>query len=184
MPEYHGSAPLARAHAVDRTADTEIRVEDAWVMNWQAASSIIAAVALLVSASVFVIQLRDRHQIRNASKREQAELVAGWVARNPKTQSASLHVRNGSNMPIYDVVFVVRTADDLDADLELIPLIPPDTVWSWPAPHLDDDAPRLRVLLTFRDTRGNAWRRGPQGHLTQARRPIDNQAEIDRSRPG
>lgn len=102
-------------------------------INWAAVSSIATAAALLVSSAVFRVQLVDRRRLRADQDRAQAEQVAGWLTFDREEKSWTAHVLNGSTQPVYDVLYVVRDAGDSDAAMpEIIPVIPPETTWSWP----------------------------------------------------
>ena len=104
-------------------------------VDWQLVSSVATAGALLISAGVFRIQLIDRRRLRADQARAQAEQVAGWLTFDREERSWTAHVKNGSTQPIYDVLYVVRDLNKEDTDAampEFIPVIPPETTWSWP----------------------------------------------------
>ncbi|MDQ4033958.1 MAG: hypothetical protein M3332_17640 [Actinomycetota bacterium] len=116
-------------------------------VNWTAVSSIIAVLALLVSSAVFRVHLTDRRRARADQERAQAEQVAGWLTVDREKKTWTAHARNGSTQPVYDVVYVVRDNEfDTDAAMpEFIPVIPPETTWSWSpglfGPEAFDGAP-------------------------------------------
>lgn len=103
-------------------------------VDWQVVSSVATAGALLVSASVFRVQLIDRRRLRADQNRAQAEQVSGWLTFDREERTWIAHVLNGSIQPVYDVLYVVRDLNNADtdaADPEIIPVIPPETAYSW-----------------------------------------------------
>jgi len=103
-------------------------------VDWQVVSSVATAGALLVSAGVFRIQLVDRRRLRADQARAQAEQVAGWLTFDREKRSWTAYVKNGSTQPVYDVAYIVRDLNNEDTDAampEFIPVIPPETTWSW-----------------------------------------------------
>lgn len=137
-------------------------------VDWQVVSSIATAGALLVSAGVFRIQLIDRRRLRADQARTQAEHVAGWLTVDRKEGSWTAHVKNGSPQPIYDVVYTARELNDEDTDAavpEFIPVVPPDTIWSWEPTFLGpeffgdteemEDIPESAALYTLYGSDGS-----------------------------
>jgi hypothetical protein len=156
------------------------------VVDWAAVSSIATAAALLVSAAVFRVQLTDRWRLRADQARAQAEQVSGWLTVDREEKLWTAHLRNGSTQPVYDVLYVVHDGCEGDAAMpEFIPVLPPETTWSWAldlwADPKDDSDPRASHVnacpyMTFRDGRERTWQRDVHGRLTQipAGRPIDH----------
>jgi hypothetical protein len=140
----------------------------------------IALLALVVSVAAYRFNVRDRRHAWKAQERAQAEEVAGWLVREMcqehKEMEWKAYVRNSSKSPVYDVLYVIRDSQDLDAAMpEMIPLVPPDTTWGFfPTWFGDQPEGNPRVYMTFRDKRGEAWQRDTHGRLTPFRRNVDN----------
>lgn len=145
----------------------------------------IALLALLVSVASYRLNLRDKRYAWEDQERNQAEEVAGWLAREMCEEHSEMewkaYVRNGSKSPVYDVLYVIHDRADLDAAIpELIPVIPPDTTWDFfPTWFGGPPEGNPRVYMTFRDKRGNAWQRDTHGRLTPTRRPVDSAPPTD-----
>lgn len=152
-------------------------------IDWTAVSSTATAAALLVSAAVFRVQLADRRRIRRSEDRAQAEQVSGWLTVDRETGQWTAHLRNASTQPVYDMLYVVHDGYEGDAAFpEFIPVVPPETTWSWWPTFIGDprdveDDPLLTVnarpYMTFRDGRSLSWQRDVHGRISPTRRPVD-----------
>ncbi len=152
------------------------------MINWAAISSIAITLTLIVNSAVFVVQLADRRKIRAHQDRTQAEQVSGWLTLDPEEKIWTAYVRNGSTQPVYDVVYVVRDSDDLDAAMpEFIPIVPPKTTWDWSPGFFGEPNGNVnpRAYMTFRDGHEISWQRDSHGRLTRATRPVDNAPPAD-----
>jgi hypothetical protein len=151
----------------------------------QAVTWAIALLALVVSGATYRLNVRDKRYAWKGQEQEQAEEVAGWLAREMCEEHAEMewkaYLRNSSRSPVYDVLYVVHDSQDLDAAMpEMIPLIPPDTTWDFfPTWFGDQPEGNPQVYMTFRDKRGKAWQRDTHGRLTPFRRNIDNAPPAD-----
>ena len=89
--------------------------------------------------------------------------------------------RNSSKSPVYDVLYVIRDSQDLDAAMpEMIPVLPPDITWDFFPTWFGNQPERNpRVYMTFRDKRGMAWQRDTHGRLTPFRRNVDDAPPAD-----
>ncbi|WP_433308327.1 hypothetical protein ACQP0U_17545 [Micromonospora sp. CA-269861] len=139
-----------------------------------------------MSIATYRLNLRDKRYAWEDQARSQAEEVAGWLAREMCNEHQEVewkaYVRNGSKSPVYDVLYVTRDREDLDASMpEFISLLPPDTTWDFfPTWFGDQPEGNPRVYMTFRDKRGNAWQRDTHGRLTPTRRPVDHAPPANR----
>ena len=151
----------------------------------QVVTSAIALLALVVSVATYRLNVRDRRHAWEAQEWAQAEEVAGWLVRERCEEHEEMewkaYVRNSSNSPVYDVLFVIHDSQDLDAAMpEMIPLIPPDTTWDFfPTWFGNQPEGNPRVYMTFRDKRGKAWQRDTHGRLTRIQRNVDNVPPAD-----
>jgi hypothetical protein len=133
-----------------------------------------------VSLATYRLNVRDKRRAWDDQARSQAEQVAGWLTRERCEQHDQMegkaHVRNGSKLPVYDVVYVVRDRQDLDAAMpEFIPMVPPETTWDFfPTWFGDDPEGNPKVYMTSRDGRDSSWQRDSHGRLSPTRRPVDN----------
>lgn len=102
----------------------------------------------------------DRTKGQDRSERDQASKVVFWIARKDAAgpnQEFRLHVRNGSDLPIYDVAMNPNHMGNL----------------SWPAIGPQESLPESRsaevasMKLNFRDAAGIRWQRDLKGTLTK-----------------
>ncbi len=93
----------------------------------QAVTWVIALVALVVALATYRLNVRDKRRSWDEQRRSQAEQVAGWLTREMCDEHERMewkaHVRNGSELPVYDFVYVIRH-QELDAAMpEFIPMV-------------------------------------------------------------
>jgi hypothetical protein len=172
---------VKRGHRLRCAPDTHERIKYLQLVDIsQVVTWAIALLALVVSVASYRLNVRDRRNGWEAQERAQAEEVAGWFVREMceehKEMEWKAYVRNSSKSPVYDVLYVIHDAEDLDAAMpEMIPLIPPDTTWDFPPAWFGDQPEgNPRVYMTFRDKRGKAWQRDTHGRLTRTQRNVDD----------
>lgn len=178
------------------TPDTELAQ---WIPAIAAVATLLAAIVAAVYASgAFRVEWRREQRLLDDAERSQAVTFAAWGTPGGVSSSrdqdgnityafegAVIQLRNGSDLPIYDVLFLARVYS-ADAGLEavemstreenLVDLVPPQQTTQLVtsrrivvvAPVHHGTAPRepvmtLRVAVQFRDTAGTYWRRHANG---------------------
>lgn len=150
--------------------------------DWIAA--IGTAGAFAAGGVLLVKELRVQRARDEDSRRAQASKVTAWAGESvssvttpggPTRRRVRTHirVRNASDQPVYSCGVTIHTG--LDFEPAYVPgLVPPDTKlegavdWDLPdeaGPYLSSPGGEAQVTLTFRDSSGRMWKRGPEGIL-------------------
>jgi hypothetical protein len=167
--------------------------------DWATWVQSIVTVGALVAAVIAAIEARrvyeresarderaaeDRRARAEANRRAQADKVAGWyglytpavegaVTTEHPTYEWCAFVKNGSDLPIYDVdiayFFVVPGAPPgnspgLRSISERILVVPPQEMLRQSGP---ENQPNYAVAIKFRDTAGVRWSRDINGELAE-----------------
>lgn len=127
-----------------------------WADQWQAWGSIGA---LLLALALALVQALRWWSVQ---RREQADLVSGWLGRDTQGHMA-IHVRNGSHAAIHSVG--VQVPGDGGSLPWLI--IPPETTMTLPSQEENAFTPSP-IGFTFTDAGGRGWRRHHDGRLRRA----------------
>lgn len=151
------------------------------VPDWANAGASAAALggavwAARIAGRALGLERRRQTLAEERDEAAQASAVAVWVT-DPSTRTWSAVLRNGSQLPVYDVEVTfqpsVRTDDDLGIATARIHTVGPGDVdipypqqFQWPGgnptTNLVDD---LRLSLTFTDAAGVPWSRDENGRL-------------------
>jgi hypothetical protein len=119
-------------------------------------------------------QLREAERAAD-ERRAQASQISAWVEahRRPDgTREVAFHIRNASDMPIYEVELPLPTRPQEEPAEEFIGLVPPGQTTSRPAPagwqrsYVEPEP----VQIEFLDSAGRRWTRDEQGALTRGSR--------------
>jgi hypothetical protein len=145
----------------------------AWIAALATVGAFIAAfVAVRHSWALLRLERTRRAEAEQAAERAvQADGIAAWM-----TPSGETHVRNSSDLPVYDVA--VAWVDGADQRGIELGTWPPDHEQTVQFPftagvrngltgeigHYEDPR-RYRVLVRFRDTAGRTWQRDQFGVL-------------------
>lgn len=161
---------------------------DLWVAWFTAAATILAA---LVPATLWFVERRDRRtaeaklesreqQDRLQELERQARQVFVWRGSNDEEYflgaspyPSGVHMHNGSDLPIFDVVVMGSAKPDGDSDLDGL-----DDFQEMVLPKSGFAAPsfsqvREPVKVRFRDARGTIWVRDSRGGLAQGQVSTD-----------
>lgn len=138
---------------VARPAVQYVEPAVSWADQWQAWGSIGA---LLIALALALVQAL---RWWTTQRRQQADLVSGWLGRDSQGQMA-IHVRNGSHAAIHSVG--VQVPGDGGSLPWLI--IPPETTMNLPSQAENTFTPSP-IGITFTDAGGRGWRRQHDGRL-------------------
>lgn len=151
--------------------------------------ALAAAIWAAVTAKrLFVIEQSRERDREEAAERNQAELFASWVSWSHQPQvamhlpdgtssRATLAVRNGSPVPVYDVVVTYNEGRLALGTQEFNVISPTGSVAHYREikcagvgdalmrPRDPDARLDLRVALTFTDAQGKRWTRETSGKL-------------------
>lgn len=151
-----------------------------WVSTYYSALSVLAAFAAVIVALIAaIISLLSAHQTREDLQYARYRAVYAWTqhVKNPDPGEApwKLIVRNDTRHPISDWTCVVRRANASDADRQHTVsstseglALPGDFQYTFVADNVDMlswKETEVRTELTFRDARGQKWRRSTDGEL-------------------
>lgn len=149
--------------------------------TWTAISGAAAGGALVISILALVLQLIDRRHAGVEKIRNQADHISAWVSRElnteePESDSDNIYiylvnVRNTSEEPVYTVSANVSVRDPAPifrySKWDILP--PGETLKTDVTDHFPPRTLSLdrEIFLTFRDARGNSWRRGTNGIIVR-----------------
>lgn len=157
------------------------------VPAWISAVGGVTATVAAICAAVFTWRALNRERQRDDERhereqREQAELVAGWVDRDPPGERSygdaqwAVRVTNGSSQPIYNVDVASLTGEfdgqpgKATEPTRYLVLPPGESEWSTAENTLAEMVGRVehvRVFLAFTDCGGRRWNRDDAGQLSQ-----------------
>jgi hypothetical protein len=118
--------------------------------------------ALLAAAYLVAIEVRrDRREADRQDRAEQADKVAAWF----DDASGQLLLRNGSSLPIYNVLITIFPESPELATIQPEGAVPPgDTLLAYP-PMVMNSFTETSLRLMFTDTAGRSWERSFNGRL-------------------
>jgi len=152
-------------------------------LQWGTVPDWVAAVgtagAFIAGGVLIAKELSAQHKQDEDARRAQASLVSAWatlqtssftVPGGPtsKGTGAKVVIRNGSEQPIYNC------GASLPSGQAFVPgLVPPETTVSDVLPYkpppgtipLRSVGGEIAITVTFRDSNGRMWKRGPEGIL-------------------
>lgn len=151
--------------------------------NWGTIPEWFGAVGTLAAVTVALgIALSDGRRRTAQSRREQAEKISVWkVHMEGDLDKSTVHIANGSHLPIYDVVlsygvsygkgerFTVGNKNQI-----LVLKFPPGNHVIRPSHNpvklKSRNILKQGVAVSFRDSNGRFWRRDASGYLCKTRR--------------
>lgn len=137
-------------------------------------ADVFSAVGTVGAWAVGLTLLRQEHRredIREAEdRRSQAVKVSAWIEAKPTAHGGrdlQFHVRNASDMPIYEVSLPWPVPNEGENEVEFIGLVPPGETVRRPAPKawLKTYFAPEPVQIEFLDSSGRQWSRNEQGFL-------------------
>lgn len=158
-----------------------------WIMATSSVVTLVAAVSAAVyAAGAFHLEFQREDRWAETTRREQARLIAAWptgthnVDPDGQVDAVAIEVRNGSEVPVYEVLLTVWVrvpGDDrilpartsIRATHQMDVLAPGGNEQIWVEIPLVDRLPgaptETRVTLQFRDAAGLHWFRLEDGAL-------------------
>jgi len=140
-------------------------------------STVAGWIVALANISLFIIGYRtlrnDRYRIlkmENDDKKKYAENVYAWIEKRMKDR-VEVFCRNGNNSAMYDVqVVLVDATGNYLSEIYKIELMKPLEELNFNI-SCSEEACKCNVIIMFRDSSGNLWKREQNGKLFEIESP-------------